>query len=92
MAEVEIRTGGNIHFRAGKDLLGFSTRSANMEVTPEGKIKILDFGLARALHDDTAIADQSYSWTITDEMTRLPSRPPQRNGSRQKASAKGRVF
>jgi hypothetical protein len=91
MTEVKGGTGVKIHSRAGEDVLGFSTRSANVEVTPEGKIKILDFGLARALYDDTAIAYQSHSPTITDEMTRLPSCPPQRNGSSQKSAPKGRV-
>ena len=40
-----------------------------MKITPEGKVKILDFGLAKALQGETAGADISHSPTRTDEMT-----------------------
>jgi len=41
-----------------------------VKVTPEGKVKILDFGLAKAFYEQAATADMSHSPTITDEMTR----------------------
>ncbi len=41
-----------------------------MKVTPEGKVKILDFGLAKAFEDETPVADISQSPTLTEEMTR----------------------
>jgi len=39
-------------------------------ITPEGKVKVLDFGLAKAFHEEPAVADLSYSPTITEGMTR----------------------
>ena len=36
-----------------------------MKVTPEGKVKVLDFGLAKALLDDPTAADMSNSPTLS---------------------------
>ena len=41
-----------------------------MKVTPEGKVKILDFGLAKAFEGETPVADISQSPTLTEEMTK----------------------
>ena len=41
-----------------------------MKVTPEGKVKILDFGLAKAFEAETHVTDISQSPTLTEEMTR----------------------
>ncbi len=41
-----------------------------MKVTPEGKVKILDFGLAKAFEEESPVEDISQSPTLTEEMTR----------------------
>jgi serine/threonine protein kinase len=43
---------------------------ANVKVDPEGKVKILDFGLAKVFEEEIDPADISQSPTLTEEMTR----------------------
>jgi eukaryotic-like serine/threonine-protein kinase len=68
--EIGRRIAEGIEAAHEKGIIHRDLKPANIKITPEGNVKILDFGLAKAMTGETEAVNASQSPTITAAMTR----------------------
>jgi serine/threonine protein kinase len=59
-----------LEYAHDKNIIHRDLKPANIKVTPDGNVKVLDFGLAKAMSDDLAEGDMSNSPTLSMAATR----------------------
>jgi eukaryotic-like serine/threonine-protein kinase len=63
---IALQMGEALEYSHEKGVIHRDLKPANVKLTPEGTVKVLDFGLAKALEDGSTTTDQERSPTVTE--------------------------
>jgi serine/threonine protein kinase len=58
-----------LEYAHGRSIIHRDLKPSNVKITPNGEAKVLDFGLAKALEDDSSVTDLSTSPTLSHAAT-----------------------